>query len=97
MKGELIFECVHGEVELFVLFFACVGGVLPHCAFKYDKFIFEGVDFVEICLALFLWEFVDLVEEEAEVVEAFADARGKGLDVHCLKNGCYNFELYSER
>jgi hypothetical protein len=61
LESELIFECVHGEVELFVLFFACVGRVLPQCAFKHEKFVFEGVDFLEIGLALFLWEFVDLV------------------------------------
>ena len=50
------------------------------------------MDFIEICFTLFLWKFVDLVEKEAEIVETFADSHGKGLDVHCLKNGCYNLE-----
>ena len=50
------------------------------------------MDFIEICFTLFLGKFVDLVQEEAEIVETFADSHGKGLEVHFLKNCYYKLE-----
>ena len=86
LQGDLILEAVHGEVDLFVLFFG-VGGVgFPERALEHEQLVLEGSDLFVVDFSLFLREFVDLVQEQAQVVDALGNAEGDGVDVHRYLN-----------
>lgn len=63
LRGYVILKAIHGEVDLFVLFFGVAGVVFSECAFEHEELVLEGSDLFVVDFSLFLREFVDLIKQ----------------------------------
>lgn len=55
---------------------------VPEGGLQSKQFILQGMDLVEEGLTLPLWEFVELIKKETQIIQAFRKTLGKSLDVH---------------
>ncbi len=90
MLLDIALERVHSEVDLLVLFFGGGESGLSKIGFEEEKFVLHGLDAVEVSFSLFLREFVELVQQQTQIIYALAYPVQDCFGLEHLNNSCYN-------
>ena len=59
---DLIFECIHGKVQLFILFFSQCCVTLSDVSFESQQSILQILYAIKVVFSLLLGEFIDVIQ-----------------------------------